>query len=476
MMSVVDWLLNPSGLTAHGFCLSWAPGLIALHAGSDAVVGLSYFSIPLALAWFVRRRPDLGNRWMVYAFAAFILACGTTHFFSILTLWVPAYGVEGLVKLLTAALSVATAAMLWPLIPRLVALPSPAQLGQLNAELSGRIGEQERTAALLRDSEARTRAANADLERHVVERTGELSAANATLADTLVERDRALQALAVSEAQFRAGFDGAAVGIVLTDPQSRRIVAANRAFTAMLGYAPDDLNGRDGRDVVLAEDLAPVVEARERLLSGETAGFIHEARCLRRDGTALWTRISLSFARNPQTGQPLVVVALVEDIDARYRAEAELRALNATLTETLAERDRALQALGRSEAEFRASFEAAPVGAAVAEYGTRRILKTNRALADILGWAPEELLGHDSAMLIHPEDRPKNIEGYARLLAGAVPAFVRETRCLRRDGTEVWTRIRPRSRVMRRPANRHIRWRWSKTSTPAIERRPSFAR
>ena len=51
-MSISEWLFNPSGLTPHGFCLLWAPGLIFLHAASDAVIGLAYFSIPLALASF----------------------------------------------------------------------------------------------------------------------------------------------------------------------------------------------------------------------------------------------------------------------------------------------------------------------------------------------------------------------------------------------------------------------------------------
>ena len=54
-MSLWDWLLNPAGLTAHGFCLSWAPGLVALHAVSDAITGLAYFSVPAALTYFVRQ-------------------------------------------------------------------------------------------------------------------------------------------------------------------------------------------------------------------------------------------------------------------------------------------------------------------------------------------------------------------------------------------------------------------------------------
>ena len=81
-----------------------------------------------------------------WCFAIFILACGTTHFFSIWTLWNPDYGVEAIVKVLTAAASIATAIALWPLLPRALALPSPHELGQANEALVGRI--RERDAAL----------------------------------------------------------------------------------------------------------------------------------------------------------------------------------------------------------------------------------------------------------------------------------------------------------------------------------------
>ena len=186
-MTIWNWLFNPSGLTPHGFCLLWTPGLIWLHAVSDAIIGLAYFSIPLALFWFVRQRRDLEYRWVFFLFVGFILACGMTHFMTILTLWVPAYGVEGVVKLVTALLSVGTAILLWPLVPKLVALPSPAQLGRLNGELSARVVEQEHTERLLRESEEKVRLANAELEKRVADRTADLSAANDRLIDTLAE-------------------------------------------------------------------------------------------------------------------------------------------------------------------------------------------------------------------------------------------------------------------------------------------------
>ena len=188
-MSIWNWLLDPAGLTPHGFCLSWAPGLVALHAASDAVIGLAYFSIPLALAVFVHRRRDLEYGWVFYLFVGFILACGTTHFMSILTLWVPVYGVEGVIKAATALASIGTAIILWPLIPKLLALPSPAQLALANDALRETVAQKERTSGLLRESEARVKAVNADLETRVAEQTSELMAANLQLTGALEQRD-----------------------------------------------------------------------------------------------------------------------------------------------------------------------------------------------------------------------------------------------------------------------------------------------
>ena len=177
-MSLTDWF-DPSGLTPHGFCLSWEPELLVLHAGSDAVIAAAYFSVPLALLWLLRRRPDIKYRWIVSLFVAFIMACGISHLLGIVTLWLPIYQFEGVEKAITAVLSLTTAIALWPLVPRIAALPSPSQLERLNHEL--------------RESEARIKQANAELERRVEERTEEISATNARLSDALKQRDLLLR-------------------------------------------------------------------------------------------------------------------------------------------------------------------------------------------------------------------------------------------------------------------------------------------
>jgi signal transduction histidine kinase len=152
--TLARWLTNPSGLTPHGFCLSWEPGLIWLFAVSDIAIGLAYFSIPFALVVVVHRRRDLLFKPLFMLFAAFILLCGTGHWLNLLTLWVPAYGLEGLVHGATAIVSVATAVSLWVLLPRALTLPSPMQL------------REAREALAMRDRQAmELAAANADLQQ-----------------------------------------------------------------------------------------------------------------------------------------------------------------------------------------------------------------------------------------------------------------------------------------------------------------------
>src|ERR1700730_7370084 len=145
MRAFLERLLDSSMLSPHGICLLWEPELIWLHVASDAVIAVAYFSIPFALALLLGKRRDIEFNWIFWAFAIFIMACGFTHVFAIYTLWVPVYGIEGLVKALTAVASTVTAALLWQLLPKLLAIPSPAQLRQTRAALEEE-GKQRRGA------------------------------------------------------------------------------------------------------------------------------------------------------------------------------------------------------------------------------------------------------------------------------------------------------------------------------------------
>ncbi len=164
------WTERIAGLFAsekfmpHGMCFLWDPALVWLHAISDFLIGTAYFSIPIALAVFAIRRRDLAYRWVVGLFTLFIVACGATHFFGIWTLWNPDYGIEGMLKAATAVTSLATAVLLWPILPKALALPSPSMLEHTNAELMGEI-------AARRAAEERLQTLNHELEERVAART-----------------------------------------------------------------------------------------------------------------------------------------------------------------------------------------------------------------------------------------------------------------------------------------------------------------
>jgi two-component sensor histidine kinase len=193
-------LIDYASYMPHGYCLFWQPWLVALYAGSDLLIFLSYSLIPGALIVFLRRRPDVRFRGLVALFAAFILLCGLTHLISIVTLWIPVYPLHGAAKLVTGVVSATTAVVLFRLVPRLVEIPSPAQLEQANEGLRSEIAAHEATLAALRE-------ARRDLEERVERRTAELSEANRKLAVAsreAVHRSRNLLAVVSSLARHTA--------------------------------------------------------------------------------------------------------------------------------------------------------------------------------------------------------------------------------------------------------------------------------
>ena len=94
-----------STLTPHGACLLWKPEWIWLNAVSDAILAGAFFAIAFVVGLFVWRRRDIMYRGVFGIFAIFALVCGITRLLSILTLWVPAYDIEGLTKAFLALIS-----------------------------------------------------------------------------------------------------------------------------------------------------------------------------------------------------------------------------------------------------------------------------------------------------------------------------------------------------------------------------------
>jgi signal transduction histidine kinase/DNA-binding response OmpR family regulator len=152
--------LFSSDFMPHGSCYFWKPEIVWLHAISDGTIALSYYFISLTLFYFVRKRRDLPFQWMFFLFGVFIFGCGATHLMELWTLWNGTYRLAGVIKAVTAAASVATAALLIPLVPRALALPSPEKLRAVNQDLSLARRKAEQTSAELAEAKEAAEAAN----------------------------------------------------------------------------------------------------------------------------------------------------------------------------------------------------------------------------------------------------------------------------------------------------------------------------
>ncbi|WP_291853123.1 ATP-binding protein [Bradyrhizobium sp.] len=139
-----------STLTPHGASLLWKPELIWLYAVSDAMLAIAFFATAFVVGTFVWRRRDLMFRGVFGTFAIFAAFCGISRLLAILTLWVPAYEVEGLAKGVLALMSVGITAALLLSLPRILVQPSRTQLQQANAALEEEIRQRRKAEALVR--------------------------------------------------------------------------------------------------------------------------------------------------------------------------------------------------------------------------------------------------------------------------------------------------------------------------------------
>jgi PAS domain S-box-containing protein len=248
----------------HGMCLVWRQDLIWLHVISDVLIALSYFSIPFALVYFVRKRTDLAYPWMFLLFAVFILACGTTHFFAAWVMWYPDYVWQGLVKAATAAVSVISAVLLWPLIPKALALPSPAQLALANMQL--------------RESEEKFRCLS----------------------------ENALDAIVMADAEGNVRF-------------------WNSAAERLFGYRPDEILGRSMHEILTPAryryKAAASYSQFAKTGTGDVPNKTRELEALRKDGSEFPIELSVSGV---QISGAWNGIAIVHDITERKRLIAKI--------------------------------------------------------------------------------------------------------------------------------------------------------
>ncbi len=152
-------------------------------------------------------------------------------------------------------------------------------------------------------------------------------AANISFAAEIIERDgqrrTSEQALRESEERFRAMVEQAALGICLVSIDLR-FLRVNARFCEIAGHdAAQLLGGATCLGITHPDDRALHDRAVAQVVAGAASVTI-EQRCVRADGTVVWTRMTLSTLRSTD-GTPSQFLVMAEDISERRTLEDQLR-------------------------------------------------------------------------------------------------------------------------------------------------------
>jgi diguanylate cyclase (GGDEF)-like protein/PAS domain S-box-containing protein len=200
-----------------------------------------------------------------------------------------------------------------------------------------------------------------------------------------------------SEERYRETFEQAAVGIVHTSFDGE-FLRCNARFAEIVGYPLEEIRGMTFQQITGPEDLAGSLGPLNKLPLAKTGVAILEKRTIRRDGSLVWVKITFSTQRDA-AGRALHYIAVVEDIDARKKAEDRLAT--------------AQEALEQSEARYRTAFQTSLDGIEISHLGDGRYIDANKAFLDIVGYERAEVMGRTSREInlwVNVDDRERLVD------------------------------------------------------------------
>jgi diguanylate cyclase (GGDEF)-like protein/PAS domain S-box-containing protein len=153
------------------------------------------------------------------------------------------------------------------------------------------------------------------------DQNGEIISWFGTNTDITYQR-QAEDAVRLSEEKFRATFEYAPVGIAEWTVDGRFITANPKLFD-MLGYTREEFENLSIMDVTHPGDMEAKFANLQKLIRGEADVYIMEKRYVRKDRSFVWVSVTTSI-RRPE-GKPPYIIAIIEDVTARKKAEEEMR-------------------------------------------------------------------------------------------------------------------------------------------------------
>lgn len=234
---------------------------------------------------------------------------------------------------------------------------------------------------------------------------------------------------AAARAHLQAVIDASTeVAIIATDSDGT-ITLFNAGAERLLGYSAAEAIGTlnpmvfhdaeevEARRQALVEALGQDVQGFDifRLLpsQGHTESHVWTFVC--KDGTRRRCHLVISAMRNEQA-ECIGLVGIATDLSRLHAMETALR---------------------RSEAQFRAAFDTAPLGMALVSL-EGRFIEVNRTLCAMWGYEREALLAIDFQALTHPDDLASDLSLVGNLLQGKIESYNLTKRYYTRGGRLFW--------------------------------------
>ena len=308
-MAEIFWLFSVQYIP-HGHCYLWQTPLVGLHIISDALIGIAYYSIFIFLIYFVRKVDELPFRNIFILFGAFILFCGTSHIVEIWTLWHPDYWFYGLLKAITALISLYTALSLFPIISQALELKSPEYLASLNTQLSAQITAKD-----------------------IVQQ--ELNCLNQELEQRVNEKTAALQ----KSIKFREKITDSTPNLLyIFDLVEQRNIYCNSFVSELLGYTPQQFQKfQDGivEELVHPDDIELLLQHHERCFTLKDDKYLEiEYRIKSSSGQWYWLHDKHTIFSRDSQGKPQQILGIAQDISQTKELDRQLKEQISVLTRT----------------------------------------------------------------------------------------------------------------------------------------------
>jgi two-component system cell cycle sensor histidine kinase/response regulator CckA len=293
-----------SAYMPHFYCYLGSSSLAWTHAIADTLIGVAYVAISATLAYLIYRgRSELPFHGFVFAFAVFIVACGSSHLMEAITVWIPVYVLSAAIKVVTALASIATAVMLPFVVPDVLLLLQTARTSEARrALLEVTLIERDTAQNALQQSYLVS-------EQKVLDRTAQISRARDGLEAEICERRRNEEMLRQSEERFSKAFCSNPLPMTISTKSDGRYLDVNDSFLALVEGERSSVVGHTMAELAIWVEPGDHITMMKRLSEeGRVIGLPAQLRA--RTGVVLEARV---WAEQVELLGQLCVLAVTED-------------------------------------------------------------------------------------------------------------------------------------------------------------------